>query len=133
MSNHTHAVIVKTYIWRDGKVLLLKRRDDDDIYPGFWDTPGGGLHEGESALDGLKREVFEETGLELSHARPLSTWSYGTSLGISFLAKDPGGEVQLSSEHTAFQWVSSQELNAFQTAENLKREIAWVISKNWHL
>lgn len=133
MSAATHAVIVKAYIWRNGKVLLLKRRDDDEEYAGFWDTPGGHLHEHETALDGLKREVREETGLLLDRTRPLSTWSHRSALGISFLARDPAGDVQLSSEHVAFEWVGPDLLADFRTAPNLEREIRWLISKDWHL
>jgi 8-oxo-dGTP pyrophosphatase MutT (NUDIX family) len=33
----------------------------------FWLTPGGSLHPGESFEDALLREIFEETGLRLSH------------------------------------------------------------------
>jgi 8-oxo-dGTP pyrophosphatase MutT (NUDIX family) len=33
----------------------------------FWLTPGGSLSPGESFEDALKREIFEETGLRLSH------------------------------------------------------------------
>ena len=33
----------------------------------FWLTPGGSLHSGESFEDALMREIFEETGLHLSH------------------------------------------------------------------
>ena len=33
----------------------------------FWLTPGGSLHPGESFEDAVLREIFEETGLRLSH------------------------------------------------------------------
>ncbi len=33
----------------------------------FWLTPGGSLHPGEAFEDALLREIFEETGLRLSH------------------------------------------------------------------
>jgi 8-oxo-dGTP diphosphatase len=132
MGDATHAVIVKAYIWRDGKVLLMKRCEDDDIYPGHWDTPGGHLHIGESAVDGLKREVHEETSLRVKRARPVSTWAHETAIGISFITIDPGGDVQLSNEHVAFHWFSPEELNDIDAAENLKREVTWLVSKGWH-
>jgi 8-oxo-dGTP pyrophosphatase MutT (NUDIX family) len=44
----------------DGKVLVHTK----SIYPAqFYRLPSGGIHPGESVLDGLQREVFEETGL----------------------------------------------------------------------
>lgn len=132
----THAIIVKAYIWRDGKCLLLKRRADDDEYAGFWDTPGGHLKEDEGALTGLFREIREETGLTCTKARPLSTWDHfkdGTPrIGISFLANDPGGKVMLSAEHDAFHWVSETEIDAMPMAENLRRELHWIIRNGWH-
>ncbi|MEQ9146073.1 MAG: NUDIX domain-containing protein [Parvibaculaceae bacterium] len=133
----THAIVVKAYIWREGKLLLLKRRDDDEEFPGLWDTPGGRLHAGESALDGLKREAAEETGLALTSARPLSTWTFETPvetvLGISFLARDPSGTVHLSDEHVDFEWAAPERIGDLPAAENLKKEIAWLVSKGWHL
>lgn len=44
-----------------GRVLLARRAIEP--YRGMWDTPGGYLEEGEHPLDGLRRELLEETGL----------------------------------------------------------------------
>jgi ADP-ribose pyrophosphatase YjhB (NUDIX family) len=46
-----------------GRLMLVRRA----IEPrkGKWDTPGGFLDEGEAPLDGLRRELREETGLEV--------------------------------------------------------------------
>lgn len=48
-----YGVIVK-----DGKVLLVPQWDG-------YDFPGGGVHEGEPILEALKREVKEETGMDV--------------------------------------------------------------------
>lgn len=59
------AVAQKALIEQDGKILMVQYPDDDHAAAGKWDLPGGRLHVGESALQGLKREVQEETGLEV--------------------------------------------------------------------
>ncbi len=50
----------------DGLVLVCNRRRDNSVE---WTPPGGVIDQGETLLDGLTREVFEETGLVVS------TWS----------------------------------------------------------
>jgi ADP-ribose pyrophosphatase YjhB (NUDIX family) len=46
-----------------GRVLLARRAHEPDA--GLWDAPGGFLDEGEAPLDGLRRELLEETGLTI--------------------------------------------------------------------
>jgi 8-oxo-dGTP diphosphatase len=48
---------------RDGRVLLARRAIDPSA--GKWDIPGGFLKHGEHPLDGVIRELREETGLEV--------------------------------------------------------------------
>ena len=52
---------------KDGKILLIRRRDN-----GVWDLPAGGIELGESIIDCMKREVREETGLEVIEAEPIT-------------------------------------------------------------
>ena len=54
---------VQGILERDGRVLLGRRALEPRR--GFWDLPGGFLHETESPADGLRREFLEETGLEI--------------------------------------------------------------------
>ena len=49
----------------DGADRVLLARRAREPYAGLWDTVGGFLDEGEDPLDGLHREVLEETGLEV--------------------------------------------------------------------
>ena len=48
----------------DGKVLM-NRRHQDLVFPNAWVFPGGHIEVGESLEEGAKREVFEETGLDV--------------------------------------------------------------------
>jgi ADP-ribose pyrophosphatase YjhB (NUDIX family) len=51
---------------RDGKVLLIHRFKNGDEY---WVVPGGGVEEGETVEEALKREMREETSLEMLSCR----------------------------------------------------------------
>lgn len=37
------AIAVKGTIRKDGKILIVKRKDVDEYNPGIWETPGGGM------------------------------------------------------------------------------------------
>ena len=59
-------------VLRDGKILLGQRHVDpikasSEMHgEGTWTMPGGKLHFGESFEEGAKREVMEETGVEIN-------------------------------------------------------------------
>jgi 8-oxo-dGTP pyrophosphatase MutT (NUDIX family) len=52
----------------DDEERLLLMRCEDPARPGdhYWVTPGGGLDDGETASDAVRRELFEETGLRIT-------------------------------------------------------------------
>jgi ADP-ribose pyrophosphatase YjhB (NUDIX family) len=60
-----------------GRVLLGRRAVEPEL--GKWDLPGGFLGEGEEPLTGLRRELREETGLDVEPLSFLGAWvdSYG--------------------------------------------------------
>lgn len=50
----------------NNEVLLLLRDDKPEIpYPNQWDIPGGRIEKGESPIETIRREMFEELGLQL--------------------------------------------------------------------
>ena len=65
--------IVLTGILKDDDLLLaVKRNENDDMFPGAWEFPGGHLEEGETIKEGLFREIKEELGISLD-AKPIIT------------------------------------------------------------
>lgn len=48
----------------NGEILLLKRSPEDDFHPSTWCLPGGCVDDGEKPLDGVKRETYEESGIQ---------------------------------------------------------------------
>jgi 8-oxo-dGTP diphosphatase len=89
-----------------GRVLLGRRRDDPSA--GLWDLPGGFLHEGEDALTGLRREVREETGLELEPVEFLGTWNEPYQgrdvLCLTWLAHPAGGRERAGDDLVELRW-----------------------------
>jgi len=69
---------VRAVIRDETGAVLLQLRGDFRI----WGFPAGGVELGESALDALRREVHEETGLIVLRARPFAIYTnpkYGTT------------------------------------------------------
>lgn len=103
----------KAFIERNGKLLIL-----NDPYVGL-DFPGGKIQEEETDFDeALRREVREETGLEIEIGEPFTRWRYELRTGhrnagktlflVGFRCKYKSGEVKLSNEHDKFQWVTKE-------------------------
>lgn len=93
------------------QILILKLRDKN------WVIPGGHLHKNEDWQDGLRREIFEETGIkEVSIDCPIDVSLFGSCYGICFECS-VGGDMQkiiLSDEHEDFAWIFSvEELNKY--------------------
>ena len=75
-------LIVAAVVRRDAQVLLVQQQGPDDPNPS-WALPGGLVEPGESLTDALKREVREETGLDVLRVGALAyvTHSVQTSPG----------------------------------------------------
>lgn len=67
MENPVVRVGVGVFIFKDNKFLMQQRMGSHGA--GTWSVPGGHLEYGESFEDTAKREVQEETGLEISNVR----------------------------------------------------------------
>ncbi|OGL32409.1 hypothetical protein A3E76_02590 [Candidatus Saccharibacteria bacterium RIFCSPHIGHO2_12_FULL_44_22] len=61
--------IVGAFILSSDNKLLLGKSHKGGVYTGSWIVPGGGVDEGETKLDALKREVLEETGINITDAK----------------------------------------------------------------
>jgi 8-oxo-dGTP diphosphatase len=55
--------VVKCLIQDKNKQILLIQRAQNDSHGGKWETPGGGIEDGESVFEAALREVEEETGI----------------------------------------------------------------------
>src|SRR5689334_11794231 len=77
---------VSAAIFDDAGRLLMMHRTDN----GFWGLPGGKMEIGESVTQAIQREVFEETGLDVSVGRLIGVYSDPAHYMI---ASYPGGDL----------------------------------------
>ncbi|MCC4287214.1 MULTISPECIES: Nudix family hydrolase [Halomonadaceae] len=64
-------VAAAAMISADQKHVLIARRPSNVDHGGLWEFPGGKLAPYETGLEGLKRELHEELGVEIVRAQPL--------------------------------------------------------------
>lgn len=61
-----HLTVLGVVARRDGRFLITKRAATKAWAPGWWEVSGGGAMAGEEPLDAVRREVREETGLDVT-------------------------------------------------------------------
>lgn len=115
----TKAVIFNS----EGKVLILREANtyEEGTNPGRYHMPGGRLNIGEAFLDGLRREVDEETGLEIKIGKPIYVGEWrpiikgvpNQIVGIFFKCRSVTTNVRLSEEHDDFKWISPDEIENY--------------------
>ncbi len=104
-------IAVKSFIVKNNKLLILKRAKDDKEQPSIWEIPGGRLEPGEHPVSGLKRELKEETGLDIEVLHPINVQHFTrkdnqTITMLIFLCKALNDNIQLSHEHSAHDWIN---------------------------
>lgn len=60
----------------DGRFLITQRVDTKSWAPGWWEVTGGGVLSGETSEQAVKREIKEETGIDVSGLEGGYVFSY---------------------------------------------------------
>ena len=112
-----------------GRVLLVRRARPPQA--GLWHIPGGRLEVGETLAECCRREVLEETGIEVRPGpivavadRAIEGFHY---IIIDFLAErvqPDGGDPQPSSDASDARWVHPDELSTYPLVKGLREVIA---------
>ena len=98
----------------DGKLLMIKTHK----WGHRWGIPGGKIERGESSTDALKREIREETNLEVDDVRfvmvqdCIDSEEFQTAehfLLLNYVVRRTSGEVALNDEAQEFRWVTAKE------------------------
>lgn len=114
-----HIVTAVAVIARnDGRILILKRSEDETVYPGYYTFPGGKVEGNDTISETLYKEVSEECGLELNPGfilikeKSIGRPDGQTSKSLSFLCtvKDTDSIVLDENDFTEFRWANLDEL-----------------------
>lgn len=119
-------VVVVALIEKDGKILMGRRPKGIGPYPNTWQFPGGGVNLGEESLvDAIKREVKEETGLQIENFERVSfdeeyePDKHGEMTHYAFLvfrATSATDEAVAGDDLVELRWFSKSELKSVPLA-----------------
>jgi 8-oxo-dGTP diphosphatase len=133
----TPLVGVGAVVVLEGRVLLVRRGGEP--LKGHWTLPGGVLEVGETLVEGVVREVREETGLlveplelvelleRINHEAGRVRYHYVIA---DYLCRVTGGELRAASDADAVRWVERAEWNIPGTLV-LDPITVRVIEKGW--
>lgn len=129
---YTHLVSVAALVTNEnGEVLLV-----NSPWRG-WEYPGGLIEPGESFEAALKREVFEESGVEIEITGFVGICKNveRNIVNIDFTARYTGGELTTSEESTEVGWFTEEEAMEMITFPLTKKRLANMLSgdQNVHL
>ena len=112
---------VGAVVVREGRALIIKRAHEPR--KGEWSLPGGHVDLGESLFDAVRREVKEETGLEVHpgpiietfdrvHRDPDGRVRYHFVI-VDFVCEAPKGDPVAGSDAEAVVWAAAGELEGY--------------------
>lgn len=119
-----------------GELLLIERTDN-----GFWALPGGGQDLGESVVEAARREVREETGIDVEitglsgiYSDPRHVIAYDDGevrqeFSLCFRAKPVGGELRSSSESRQARWISPDSLRDLKIHPSMRLRITQALKQ----
>ena len=141
--NLAHYIVVTGILVKDNRYLIVRRAEWEKAFPGRWTVPGGKMEVLDYALrekdtphhwynvfeDLLKKEVKEETGLEIENIGYVTSMVYIRPDNIpcvivSLFADTNEGEVKLCPALTEYKWVGIEEAKGYDLIEGIYDELA---------
>lgn len=119
-----------------GKMLIVRESNSysEDLNEEKWDVVGGRIDPEESLFEGLKREVFEETGLEVEIGSIITVNEKFQMIKgqevhvirINFNCTTSHDEVVLSEDHDKYEWIDRKDIERYPIYEDVKEVLKMV-------
>jgi 8-oxo-dGTP diphosphatase len=123
---------VSAAIIRDGRVFIARRARGPAL--GVWTMPGGMVEAGETLAEALKREIVEETSMDiepvaLAGHREVVVRDQDGKVSrhfviMCFASRWIGGETRLNDELDESRWIHPKELGELKTTDGLAEIVA---------
>ncbi|MBS3171901.1 NUDIX domain-containing protein [Candidatus Woesearchaeota archaeon] len=140
--NKAHYVVATAIIVKDGKYLIARRSKREKAFPGLWTVPGGKLELNDYSKRPkdtedcwynvfeylIRREVIEETGLNVKNIKYLTSLSFIRpdnipTIVVSFFADYDSGEVTLSKDLIDYAWIDLKEAKKYSLIGGIYEEL----------
>ena len=114
---------------QNGKVLLEKRRKDEDNYAGLWALPGGHKRKKETIRQTLKREIREELKIKINKAKYLGLFRDidPTSKNLYhhhvFLCTEWDKKIKTTTEQEKVKWFDLRKFNKIPNIGTVDKKI----------
>ena len=130
-----HRSVFVAVVSNDGQILVHRRADTKDVWPGWWDLAVGGVCiPGESWRDAAVRELAEEVGVEGVDVEFVATGAYRDRdvalVAAVFVSRTDGPFRFADGEVTEAHWVRPDDLDEWLGAKNfLPDTVALVVPR----
>ncbi|MFY1637445.1 NUDIX domain-containing protein [Solwaraspora sp. WMMB335] len=115
-----HQFAQKAFIFRGDHVLVAQKTVDDPNNPECWEVPGGRMIFGEDVDAHIRREVREETGLDVVPGEPFYIWQWIMNGDVS------DDQVQVVAVARECQATVGQLTIAGQTHDDHLGDLRWI-------
>ena len=118
----------------EGRILLLKSHKFNDLYA----IPGGHIELGETAEEALRREIREETGLEIHDVEFLlyqdfvyddAFWKKKHFIFLDFICRSDCTEVEINEEAQDYVWSAPEDALALPIDRYTARAIEALLAR----
>jgi 8-oxo-dGTP pyrophosphatase MutT (NUDIX family) len=118
-TNDTNKVS-KVSVTKNNKILLLQKKN------GKYELPGGHIEVGESAINGAKREVKEEIGLDVINLKQITS----NNSRVLYKGNIINSNITLSDEHKSYKFVLQKDLFKLPLSKWSKKDLAFLKQKD---